>query len=95
MDVTRGELVEAELDRLIERCHGCRVTDDGERPAEEAWAASERLHSARRERENRAAWYGYLMASADSIERTAAEIAAGKRAQAERLMQRTDERMTA
>jgi hypothetical protein len=37
------------------RRHDRRVADEGERPAEEAWAESERLQEARRREENRAA----------------------------------------
>lgn len=59
MDVTRSELVEAELDRLVEKRHDLRVAEEGERPAEAIWAESERAYDARRLAENRAAWLDY------------------------------------
>lgn len=92
MDIAKGEAAEAENSAFIERRHNQRIRDEGERLEEEAWMVSERLNNARRLRENTAAWYGYLMNSADSIERTAAEIAATKRAQAARLMEETDKK---
>ena len=85
-DISAGERTEAELAAMIERRHEVRVRDEGERPAEEAWMESERRHGARRHEENIVAWHSYLMDSADNIERTAAEIAAEKRAKAARLM---------
>ncbi len=59
MDVAKGELVEGELDRLVEKRHDRRVTHEGERPAEEAWMQSERKYDARRRAENGAAWVTY------------------------------------
>lgn len=56
VDITHGEGVESELDRLIERRHDRRVADEGERPAEAIWAESERAYDVRRLAENRAAW---------------------------------------
>jgi hypothetical protein len=53
VDVTRGEIVEAELDRLIER-RANREPDPDER--EELWKASVRAYTARRSEEMRAAW---------------------------------------
>ena len=59
LDVARGEAVEAELDRLVERRHDRRVAEEGERPAQEAWMESERRYDARRLTENRAAWLAF------------------------------------
>jgi hypothetical protein len=56
VDVTRGEIVEAELDRLIER-RANREPDPDER--EELWKASVRAYTARRSEEMRAAWCEY------------------------------------
>jgi len=49
----RGEIVEAELDRLIER-RSAKEPDPDER--EELWQQSVRAHSRRIQEENRAAW---------------------------------------
>ena len=59
MDVTRGEIVEAELDRLITKRHDRRVLAEGERPAEEMWQESERREEARRREENRSGWLAW------------------------------------
>ncbi len=59
MDITRGEMVEGDLDRLIERRHDQRITSEGERATEELWAESERKYAARRREENRIAWCAY------------------------------------
>jgi len=59
VEVTRGKLVEAELNQFIEKRHDQRVSDEGERPAEEAWAESEGRYIARRREENRVAWVAY------------------------------------
>lgn len=54
MDVMRGEIVEAELDRLIER-RSVKEPDPDER--EELWQKSVRAYNARRRDEMRAAWW--------------------------------------
>ena len=59
MDVAKTSAVEAELDNFISRRHEKRIQEEGERPAEEVWAESERRYAARRREENRAAWRKY------------------------------------
>jgi hypothetical protein len=39
LDITRGEMVEGDLDRLIERRHDQRITSEGERATEETMDA--------------------------------------------------------
>jgi hypothetical protein len=56
VEVSRGESVERELDRLIEKRHDQRATEEGHRPSEELWQASVERYNAERERELRAAW---------------------------------------
>jgi hypothetical protein len=56
LDVMRGEIVEAELDRLIER-RSSKEPDPDER--EELWKESVRAYTARRSEEMRAAWCEY------------------------------------
>jgi hypothetical protein len=51
-----GEAIEAELDAFICRRDKERVKGEGERRAEETWAASERAYFARRDAEMREAW---------------------------------------
>ena len=59
MDIAKISAVEAELDNFISRRHEKRIQEEGERPAEEMWAESERRYAARRREENRAAWCKY------------------------------------
>ena len=59
MDVPKTRAVEGELDNFISRRHEKRIKEEGERPAEEMWAESERRHAARLREENRAAWCKY------------------------------------
>jgi hypothetical protein len=56
MDVAAVERAEAELDVFVTRRHDKRVADEGERAAEEAWAASCRRHEEQQRERNRAAW---------------------------------------
>ena len=59
MDAEKTSMVEGELDNFISRRHEKRVEEEGERPAEEMWAESERRYEARRREENHAAWCKY------------------------------------
>jgi hypothetical protein len=59
--VERGERVEVELDRLIEKRHDQSVKAEGERAREELWAESVRRYNACQEQDHRAAWYEYEM----------------------------------
>jgi hypothetical protein len=52
-DISKGEAVEHELTAMIERRHDRRVVEEGERPAEGAWGASERRYFARLEEQRR------------------------------------------
>jgi hypothetical protein len=56
VDITRGEQVESDLDRLIEKRHDQRVLSEGERRMEELWAESVRRYNARQEADHRIAW---------------------------------------
>ena len=85
--VSRGEMVEAELDGLICRRDEKRRREEESAWVEDAWAESVRKHNARRDGERREAWVSYLMAHADRVEAAAAVIAAEKRALARKLMQ--------
>ena len=59
MDIAQISAVEAELDNFISRRDEKRIKEEGERPAEEMWAESERRYAARLREENRAAWCKY------------------------------------
>ena len=59
MEIEAGERAEAHLDALITKRHEARVKDEGERPAEEAWAESERVYFAKRQQEIADQWKDY------------------------------------
>ena len=59
VDVSRSESVEHELNRLIEKRHDQRTTEEGHRPSEELWKASVERYNCERERQLRAAWCEY------------------------------------
>ena len=80
-----GEMVEHELDAMIRRRDAHRRQSEEQQRVEDAWAPSVRLHAARREAENRAAWCAFHEEQAARIERAAATIAAQHRARAARL----------
>jgi hypothetical protein len=76
VDVTRGEIVEGELDRLIEKRSSKEVDHDEQ---EELWKASVRRYNARRREENRLAWCDYF-----------GRLAAGLRSRAEEYDHRAE-----
>jgi hypothetical protein len=82
MDVAHGEMVEAELNRLIER-HSRREMDPYER--EELWQISVRAYTARRREEMRAAWTSYHAGQAAHHRRTLEGLIEDHEAQAARL----------
>ncbi len=94
MEAIKAEAVEAELDAMIRRRDERRRVEEGERPLEEAWAASERRYNARRRLENRAAWYGYHMDQAERHRRNLEALVAHHESEAAKYMD-TDERRTA
>jgi hypothetical protein len=59
VDVRRGESVEHELNRLIEKRHDQRTTEKGHKPSEELWKASVERYNCERERQLRVAWCEY------------------------------------
>jgi hypothetical protein len=58
VDTTRGEMVEAELSRLIEKRASADLAEDPD-TKEELWKASVRAYNATKEGEHRAAWCEY------------------------------------
>jgi hypothetical protein len=65
VDITRGELVEKELDQMIERRFRQKDPDE----ESEAWQESVRRCNARRREENRLAWCEYFSRLAWSLRR--------------------------
>ncbi len=73
MDIVRGEWVEKDLDRLIERRHDERVKTEGERLEEELWMTSSREYAEREKRQVGAARYAFEMSMCELHEALAAE----------------------
>ena len=86
MDVSRAESVERELDRLIEKRHDRRASEECHRPSEELWQASVERYNAERERRLRAAWCSYHRDQADRHRRTLAVLIARHEEAAAQLM---------
>ena len=84
-DIAAGERTEAELDQLVSRCHDRRVVEEGERPLEEAWKASERRHNARLRAENEAAWVSFHRGQAERHRRTLEALVRGHEEAAARI----------
>jgi hypothetical protein len=82
LDVMRGEIVEAELDRLIER-RSSKEPDPDER--EELWKESVRAYTARRSEEMRAAWCEYHQGQAARHRSVLESLIARHEDEAERL----------
>jgi hypothetical protein len=70
MDVTHGEMVDAKLNRLIEK-RSSRETDPDER--DELWKASVAAYNARRREEHRRQWCDYFRRIATSLRSRAEE----------------------
>ncbi len=87
MDVRRAESVERELDRLIEKRHDQRATEEGHRPSEELWQASVERYNAERERNLRAAWCSYHQEAAARHRRTLEALITRHEEAAARLME--------
>ena len=60
--VSRGEMVESELDGLIRRRHDHRAAENGHRPSEELYMESVRRHHAQRQEALAWEWLRYHVA---------------------------------
>ena len=76
-----GEIVEAELDRLIEK----RATVEDPEAKEELWMRSVERYTARRREENRLAWHQYHHGQAERLRRTVGPLIAFHEESAARL----------
>ena len=92
MDVSRAESVERELDRLIEKRHDQRTTEEGHRPSEEMWQASVERYNSERERKLRAEWCSYHQDQAARHRHTLEALIARHEAAAARLMENGQEK---
>jgi hypothetical protein len=65
VDVSRSEWVEHELNRLIERRHDQRTTQEKHKPSEELWQESVERYEAERHRQLRTEWTDYHRGQAE------------------------------
>jgi hypothetical protein len=86
VDVMRGEMVEADLDRLITRRHDARVSNEGERTAEEMWQKSVRAYEERRLQVARLEWHAFHCGQDERHRRTLEGLIDYHETQAERLL---------
>jgi hypothetical protein len=80
MDVAQGEMMEAELNRLIEK----RAVLEDPEAKEELWQQSVRRYNARRQEEMRAAWCEHHQGQAARLRSTLEALIARHQEQAER-----------
>lgn len=59
VDISRGEAVEHELNRLIEKRHDQRTANEEQRCIEDGWVESTARYDAERRRELREAWVAF------------------------------------
>ena len=85
VDLSRGESVEHDLNRLIEKCHDQGTRAEGHRPSEELWKASVERYNCERERQLRAAWCEYHQGQAVRHRAVLEFLIARHEAEAERL----------
>ena len=81
MDVTRGEIVEADLDRLIERRSRQKDPDE----ESELWQASVRAYEEKRRQMARLEWHLHHTAQAERLRRTLQDLIAHHESQATKL----------
>jgi hypothetical protein len=93
MEVAHREMVEAELNRLVEKRSRKGEVDPDER--EELWKASLRAHNARRKEQMRAAWAAFHKGQAQCLRRTLEALIRDHEQKASKLMEESDERRTA
>jgi hypothetical protein len=69
-DISKGEIVETDLDRFIEGRDRMRRLEEGERVAEEAWVESTRIHNEKRRQQICAEWSKHHQDQAERLRRT-------------------------
>jgi hypothetical protein len=84
-DITQGEQIDGDLDRLIERRHAQRVKAEGERAQEEMWKESERKHAEKQRQQSRYEWHLHHQGQAERLRRTLEDLIAHHEQRAEEL----------
>src|SRR5918994_6399115 len=87
VDISRGEWVEHELNRLIERRHDQRTTQETHKPSEELWQESVERYNAERDRQLRTEWTEYHRGQATRHRAVLKALIATHEARAAKLME--------
>ena len=91
VDISRSEGVEHELNRLIERRHDQRLTEERHRPSEELWRESVERYNAERDRQLRTEWAEYHQGQAARHRAVLKALIATHEEQAVKLMEEQPE----
>jgi hypothetical protein len=86
VDISRGESVEHDLNRLIERRHDHRTAEERHRPSEELWQESVERYNAERDRQLKTEWAEYHQGQAERHRAVLKGLIAHHEQQAAKLM---------
>jgi hypothetical protein len=86
VDIGRGEWVEHELNRLIERRHDQRTAEKRHEPSEELWQERIERYNAERDRQLRTEWAEYHQGQAERHRAVLKGLIAHHEEQAAKLM---------
>ena len=90
MEISRSESVEHDLNRLIEKRHDQRMTEESHKPSEDLWRASVECYNCERERQLRVAWCEYHQGQAVRHRAILGSLVAYHEEQAEKYLPRGD-----
>jgi hypothetical protein len=85
-DISRGEIVETDLDRFIESRDRMRRLEEGERAEEQAWKESTRKANEKRLQQARIEWHWHHMTQAERLRNTLEALIEHHEEKAEELM---------
>jgi AAA domain len=86
VEISRGESVEHDLNRLIERRHDHRTAEERHRPSEELWQESVERYNAERDRQLKTEWAEYHQGQAERHRAVLKGLIAHHEEQAAKLM---------
>jgi hypothetical protein len=86
VDVSRSEWIEHDLNRLIERRHDQRTSEERHKPSEELWQESVERYKAERDRQLKTEWTEYHHGQAERHRAVLKGLIAHHEEQAAKLM---------
>ena len=84
-DIASGEIVDADLDRSIEKRDKMRRLEEGERAEEQAWVESTRVFNEKRRQQARVEWHLHHTSQAERLRNTLEDLIAHHEQRAEEL----------